>query len=173
MEAAVADNALELAIIGGLMAIIVAFITIGSIAIFRQGSKIDRLGEELVKTNRELSEKIAQSHQELSEKIAQSHQELSEKIAQSHQELSEKIAQSHQELSDKIDAKIEQLRNDMTRQMEQTKDEIVAALVNHTHPNPGGPPVFTAPLPARPELPAQNGAPDQAAAEPQPAPADN
>ena len=173
MEAVVADNALELAIIGGLMAIIVAFITIASVAIFRQGSKIDRLGEELVKTNRELSEKIAQSHQELGEKIAQSHRELSEKIAQSHQELSERIAQSHQELSDKIDAKIEQLRHDMTRQMEQTKNEIVAALVNHTHPNPGGPPVFTAPLPARPELPAQNGAPDQAAAEPQPAPADN
>ena len=184
MEAVVADNALELAIIGGLMAIIVAFITIASVAIFRQGSKIDRLGEELVKTNRELSEKIAQSHQELGEKIAQSHRELGEKIAQSHQELSERIAQSHQELSEriaqsyqelseKIDAKIEQLRNDMTRQMEQTKNEIVAALVNHTHPNPGGPPVFTAPLPARPELPAQNGAPDQAAAEPQPAPADN
>ena len=162
MEAVVADNALELAIIGGLMAIIVAFITIASVAIFRQGSKIDRLGEELAKTNRELSEKIAQSHQELSDKIAQSHQELSERIAQ-----------SHQELSDKIDAKIDQLRNDMTRQMEQTKNEIVAALVNHTHPEPGGPPVFTAPLPARPEPQAQNGAPDQAAAEPQPAPADN
>ena len=93
MEAVVANNALELAVIGGLMAIIAAFITIGSVAIFRQGSKIDRLGEELVKTNRELSEKIVQSRQELGEKIVQSRREL--------------IA--------KIDAKIDQLRRDMTR----------------------------------------------------------
>ena len=151
MEAVVADNALELAIIGGLMAIIVAFITIGSIAIFRQGSKIDRLGEELAKTNRELSEKIAQSHQELSDKI------------------DAKVEQLRADMT----RQMEQLRNDMTRQMERTKAEIIAALVNHSHPDPGGPPVFTAPPPARPEPPAQNGTPDQPTAEPQAAPADD
>ena len=127
-----ADNTLELAIIGGLIAIIVAFITIGSVAVFRQGSKIDRLGEELVKTNRELSEKIAQSHQEI---------------------------------SDKIDEKIDQLRDDMIRQAERMKSEIINALVNHAHPEPGGPPVFTAPPPV-----AEAGPAEQELA---PTPADN
>ena len=80
-----------------------------------------------------------------------SHNELSEKIAQTHSELSEKINQSH---------------NELVAKMEQMKSEIISTLLNHTHPEPGGPPVFTAPPPAVP--PAQESEPT-----PAPTPADN
>ena len=49
--------------------------------------------------------------------------------------------------------------------MAQMKAEIISALVNHAHPEPGGPPVFTAPPPANP--------PDPTAREPEAAPADD
>ena len=90
MESALAGNTLEIAIIGGLIAIIVAFITIGSIAVFRLGSKVDRLAEKLAETDASLTEKINQSHNELVAKINQSHNELVAKINQSHNELVER-----------------------------------------------------------------------------------
>ena len=139
MESALAGNTLEIAIIGGLIAIIVAFITIGSIAVFRLGSKVDRLAEKLAETDASLTEKINQSHNELVAKINQSHNELV--------------------------ARMERMRQDLIRQMEQMQVEIVAALVNHSHPGDGEPPVFTAPPPVAPT--------DPTAREPEPTPADN
>ena len=150
MESALAGNTLEIAIIGGLMAVIVAFITIGAVFVFRLFSRVDQLADKLSETN---------------ERIGQTRNELSEKIDQSHRELSEKIDQRHRELSEKIDL----LREDMMRQMAQMKGEIISALVSHTHPEPGGPPVFTAPPPATPpNPPAQEPEPT-----PAPTPADN
>ena len=135
MESALAGNALEIAIIGGLIAIIVAFITIGAIFVFRLFNRVDQLADKLGETN---------------DRIGEIRNELSEKIDQSHRELSEKIDQRHWELM---------------QQMAQMKAEIISALVNHTHPEPGGPPVFAAPPPA--------SQPDQVAREPEAAPADN
>ena len=148
MESALADNALEIASIGGLIAVIVAFITIGSIFVFRLFNRVDQLADKLGETN---------------ERIGETRNELSEKIGETRNELSEKIGETRNELSEKID----QLREDMTRQMAQMKAEIISALVSHTHPETGGPPVFTAPPPIIP--------PDQSAREPEPttAPADN
>ncbi len=137
MESTLADNALEIAIIGGLIAIIVAFVTIGAIFVFRLFNRVDQLADKLGETN---------------ERISQTRNELSEKIDQTHRELSEKIDQRHRELM---------------QQMAQMKTEIINALVNHSHPEPGGSPVFTAPPPVT--------LPDQSAREPEPtpAPADN
>lgn len=129
-----ANNGLEIAIISGMAAVIVAFITVGALYVFRLFNRVDRLAEQLAETTVSLSEKINQSHLELSEKINQSHLELSEKIDKS--------------------------RDDVLWRMEQMKAEIISALVSHTHPEPGGGPVFTAPS-------------DSVAAEPQPTPADD
>ena len=135
MESAFAGNALEIAIIGGLIAVIVAFITIGAIFVFRLFNRVDQLADKLGETN--------------------------ERISQTRNELSEKIDQSHRELIEKID----QLREDMMQQMAQMKTEIINALVNHSHPEPGGPPVFTAPPPIIPT--------DPASREPEATPADD
>ena len=135
MESALAGNALEIAIIGGLIAIIVAFITIGAIFVFRLFNRVDQLADKLGETN--------------------------ERIGQTRNELTEKIDQSNRELSEKID----QLRGDMMQQMAQMKTEIINALVNHSHPETGGPPVFTAPPPIVP--------PDPTAREPEGTPADD
>ena len=51
------------------------------------------------------------------------------------------------------------------QQMAQMKTEIINALVNHSHPEPGGPPVFTAPPPNIPL--------DPTTREPEATPADN
>jgi predicted PurR-regulated permease PerM len=157
MESALASNALEIAIIGGLIAVIVAFITIGAIFVFRLFNRVDQLADKLGETN----ERIGQTRNELSEKIDQTRNELSEKIGQTRNELSEKIGQTHRDLVEKID----QLRDDMMQQTAQMKTEIINALVNHSHPDPGGPPVFTAPPPTVP--------PDPATREPQATPADD
>ncbi len=154
MEGTLADNALEIAIIGGLIAVIVAFITIGAIFVFRLFNRVDLLADKLGETN----ERIVQTRNELSDKI-------DEKVDQLNRELSGKIDQSHRDLSDKIDEKIDQLREDMMQQMAQMKNEIINALVNHSHPEPGGPPVFTAPPPIIP--------PDPTAREPETTPADD
>ncbi len=134
MESTLANNALEIAIIGGLIAVIVAFITIGAIFVFRLFNRVDQLADKLGETN----DRIGETRNELSEKIDETRRELSEKIDQSHRELSEKIDQSHRELM---------------QQMAQMKTEIISALVNHTHPESGGPPVFTAPPPIIPRDP--------------------
>ena len=146
MESTLADNALEIAIIGGLIAVIVAFITIGAIFVFRLFNRVDQLADKLGETN---------------ERIGQTRNELSEKIDQTHRELSEKIDHSHRELS----AKMDRMREDMMQQMAQMKTEIINALVNHSHPEPGGPPVFTAPPPIVP--------PDPTARETEATPADD
>lgn len=135
MESALADNALEIAVIGGLIAVIVAFITIGAIFVFRLFNRVDQLADKLGETN---------------DRIGETRNELSEKIDQSHRELSDKIDQRHRELM---------------QQMAQMKAEIISALVDHSHPEPGGPPVFTAPPPTIP--------PDLATREPEAAPADD
>ena len=135
MESTLANNALEIAIIGGLIAVIVAFITIGAIFVFRLFNRVDQLADKLGETN---------------DRIGETRNELSEKIDETRRELSEKIDQSHRELM---------------QQMAQMKAEIISALVNHTHPEPGGPPVFTAPPPIVP--------PNPAAREPEAAPADD
>ena len=162
MEGTLASNALEIAIIGGMSAVIVAFITIGSIFVFRLFNRVDQLADQLAQSTATLTERIEQSHRELSEKIEQSHRELSERIEQTHRELGERIEQSSREL-----------REEFTRQMAQTKAEIIGALVNHSHPEPSGPPVFTAPPPVQPEPVAQNGTPDPVGTEPEPAVADD
>ncbi len=51
------------------------------------------------------------------------------------------------------------------QQMAQMKTEIINALVNHSHPEPGGPPVFAAPPPIIP--------PDPTARETEATPADD
>ena len=135
MESTLANNALEIAIIGGLIAVIVAFITIGAIFVFRLFNRVDQLADKLGETN---------------DRIGETRNELSEKIDETRRELSEKIDQSHRELM---------------QQMAQMKTEIISALVNHSHPEPGGPPVFTAPPPTIP--------PDLATREPEAAPADD
>lgn len=135
MESTLANNALEIAIIGGLIAVIVAFITIGAIFVFRLFNRVDQLADKLGETN---------------DRIGETRNELSEKIDETRRELSEKIDQSHRELM---------------QQMAQMKAEIISALVNHTHPEPGGPPVFTAPPPIVP--------PNPAARESEAAPADD
>ena len=111
MEGTLASNALEIAIIGGLIAVIVAFITIGAVFVFRLSNRVDQLADQLA-------------------------------------ELGVKIEQSHRELSEKIDESNRETREELTKQMTLMKNEIIGALVNHTHPEPGGPPVFTAPPPA-------------------------
>ncbi len=146
MESTLADNALEIAIIGGLIAVIVAFITIGSIFVFRLFNRVDQIADKLGETN----DRIGETRNELSEKIDETRRELSEKVDETRRELSEKIDQSHRELM---------------QQMAQMKAEIISALVNHSHPEPGGPPVFTAPPPIVP--------PNPAAREPEAAPADD
>lgn len=88
---------------------------------------------------------------------------LAEQNNTTHNELNEKINQSHNELIEKID----QSHNDLVARMEQMKSEIISALLNHTHPEPGGPPRFTAPPPAMPSAPLP---PEP---EPTPATADN
>ena len=135
MEGTLANNALEIAIIGGLIAIIVAFITIGAVFVFRLFNRVDQLADKLGETN--------------------------ERIGETHSDLNEKIDQTRRELSGKMD----QLREDMIRQMADMKADIITALVNHTHPEPGGPPVFTAPPPTVPSEPAIR--------EPEAAPADD
>ena len=140
MEGTLASNALEIAIIGGMSAVIVAFITIGSIFVFRLFNRVDQLADQLAQTTATLTEKIEQTNRELSDKIEQSNREL---------------------------------REEFTRQMAQTKAEIIGALVNHSHPEPSGPPVFTAPPPVQPEPVAQNGTPDPVGTEPEPAVADD
>ena len=162
MEGTLASNALEIAIIGGMSAVIVAFITIGSIFVFRLFNRVDQLADQLAQSTATLTERIEQSHRELSEKIEQSHRELSDRIEQTHRELGDRIEQSSREL-----------REEFTRQMAQTKAEIIGALVNHSHPEPSGPPVFTAPPPVQPEPVAQNGTPDPVGTEPEPAVADD
>ena len=144
------ENGLEIAIISVLGGIIVALAILGGTGFFWLANRVYRL-----------SEANHQAHNELNEKIDQTRNELNGKIDQTHRELSEKIDQRHRELSEKID----QLRHDMMQQMEQMKAEIISALVNHSHPEPGGPPVFTAPPPPIP--------PDQPAREPEAAPADD
>ena len=172
MEGTLADNALEIAIIGGLIAVIVAFITIGAIFVFRLFNRVDQLADKLGETNErigqtrnelteKIDEKVDQLNRELSEKIDQRHREVSEKIDQRHREVSEKIEQSNRELTEKID----RLREDMMQQMALMKTEIINALVNHSHPEPGGPPVFTAPPPIVP--------PDPTARETEATPADD
>ena len=143
------ENALEITIIGVLGGIAAALIAVGGVGFFWLASRIDRLTEQNNTTHKELGEKTAVSHKELSEKIDQSHKELSEKF------------------DDKIDSAIGQLREDFTRQLEQVKAEIINALLHHSHPEPGGPPVFTVPPPVVPpdSLPQET--------EPAPAPADN
>lgn len=143
MESTLADNALEIAIIGGLIAVIVAFITIGAIFVFRLFNRVDQLAYKLGETN----ERIGQTRNELSEKI------------------DEKVDQLNRDLSAKIDEKVDRLHEDMMQQMAQMKNEIINALVNHSHPEPGGPPVFTAPPPIVP--------PDPTAREPEATPADD
>ena len=140
MEGTLASNALEIAIIGGMSAVIVAFITIGSIFVFRLFNRVDQLADQLAQTTATLTERIEQTNRELSDKIEQSNREL---------------------------------REEFTRQMAQTKAEIIGALVNHSHPEPSGPPVFTAPPPVQPEPVAQNGTPDPVGTEPEPAVADD
>ena len=135
------ENALEITIIGVLGGIIAALIALGGVGFFWLASRIDRLAEQNNTTHNELNEKINQSHSDLIEKINQSHNELIEKIDQSH--------------------------NDLVARMEQMKSEIISALLNHTHPEPGGPPLFTAPPPAIPSAPLP---PEP---EPTPATADN
>ncbi len=146
MEGTLANNALEIAIIGGLIAIIVAFITIGAVFVFRLFNRVDQLADKLGETN---------------ERIGETHSDLNEKIDQTRLDLNEKIDQTRRELSGKMD----QLREDMIRQMADMKADIITALVNHTHPEPGGPPVFTAPPPTVPSEPAIR--------EPEAAPADD
>ena len=146
MEGTLANNALEIAIIGGLIAIIVAFITIGAVFVFRLFNRVDQLADKLGETN---------------ERIGETHSDLNEKIDQTRSDLNEKIDQTRRELSGKMD----QLREDMIRQMADMKADIITALVNHTHPEPGGPPVFTAPPPTVPL--------DPAVREPEATPADD
>ena len=155
-------HGLEITIISVLGGISVALAILGGSGFFWLASRIDRLSETSAKSHNDLNEKIDETRSELNEKIDQTHRAL---------ELDEKIDQRHRELSEKID----QLREDMMRQMDQMRREIISALVSHTHPEPGGPPVFTAPPPVtRPEdQPAQNGAPAPSAAESEPTPADN
>ena len=155
------ENALEITIISVLGGIIAALIAGGVVGFFWLASRIDRLAKQHNTTHNELSEKIAQTN----ESIALTNSQLSERIAQSHNELSERIAQSHNELSAKIDLAIGQLREDFTRQLERTKAEIINALVNHTHPGPNEPPVFTAPPPVSPA--------DSPAREPELSPSDD
>ena len=157
MEGTLANNALEIAIIGGLIAIIVAFITIGAVFVFRLFNRVDQLADKLGETN----ERIGETHSDLNEKIDQTRLDLNEKIDQTRLDLNEKIDQTRRELSGKMD----QLREDMIRQMADMKADIITALVNHTHPEPGGPPVFTAPPPTVPSEPAIR--------EPEAAPADD
>ena len=132
------ENALEITIIGVLGGIVAALIALGGVGFFWLAGRIDRLTEQNNATHKELSEKIDQSYKELSEKF-----------------------------DEKIDSAIGQLREDFTRQLEQVKAEIINALLNHSHPEPGGPPVFTVPPPVVPpdSLPQET--------EPAPAPADN
>ena len=153
-------NGLEITIISVLGGISVTLAILGGTGFFWLASRIDRL-----------SETGAQSHKELNEKIDQTRSELNEKIDETRSELNDKIDQTRGELSEKID----QLREDMMRHMDQMRREIISALVSHTHPEPGGPPVFSAPPPVTlpEEQPAQNGAPAPSAAESEPAPADN
>jgi len=155
------ENALEIAIISVLGGIVAALIAVGGAGFFWLSSRIDRLAEQNNATHNELNEKIDQTNRELSEKIDQTHRELSEKIDQTHRELDEKIDQRHQELNEKID----RLHEDMMQQMAQMKTEIINALVNHSHPEPGGPPVFTVPPPIVP--------PDPTARETEATPADD
>ena len=173
MEGTLASNALEIAIIGGMSAVIVAFITIGSIFVFRLFNRVDQLADQLAQTTATLTEKIEQTNRELSDKIEQSHRELGERIEQTHRELSDRIEQTHRELGERIEQSSRELREEFTRQMAQTKAEIIGALVNHSHPEPSGPPVFTAPPPVQPEPVAQNGTPDPVGTEPEPAVADD
>ena len=133
------ENALEIAIISVLGGIVAALIAVGGAGFFWLSSRIDRLAEQNNATHNELNEKIDRTHNELSEKIDQTHRELSEKI--------------------------DRLREDMMQQMAQMKTEIINALVNPSHPEPGGPPVFTAPPPIVP--------PDPTAREPEAIPADD
>ena len=144
------ENALEIAIISVLGGIVAALIAVGGAGFFWLSSRIDRLAEQNNATHNELNEKIDQTHRELSEKIDQTHRELDEKIDQRHQELNEKIDRLHE---------------DMMQQMAQMKTEIINALVNHSHPEPGGPPVFTVPPPIVP--------PDPTARETEATPADD
>ena len=179
MESALAGNALEIAIIGGLIAIIVAFITIGAIFVFRLFNRVDQLADKLGETNErigqtrnELSEKIGETRNELSEKIGETRNELSGKIDQTRRELNERIDETRRELSEKIDetrrelsGKIDQSHRELMQQMAQMKGDIINALVNHSHPEPGGPPVFVAPPPA--------SQPDPITREPEATPADD
>ena len=164
-------NGLEITIISVLGGISVALAILGGTGFFWLASRIDRLSETSGESLKELNEKISETRGELNEKIDQRHNELNEKIDERHRDLCERMDRLREDMMRQMD----QLREDMTRQMDQMKGEIISALVNHTHPEPGGPPVFAAPPPAtRPdEQPAQNGAPAQSATEPEPSPADN
>ncbi|MDE2959479.1 MAG: hypothetical protein OXU28_05440, partial [Chloroflexota bacterium] len=99
MESTLAGNALELATIGGLTAIIVTFITLGGTFVFRLLNRVDKLTDDLGENNARISE----TRTDLSEKIGQRHREVNAKIGQTHRELDEKIDHSHRELSAKID----------------------------------------------------------------------
>ena len=73
MEGTLASNALEIAIIGGMAAVIVAFITIGAVFVFRLSNRVDQAFRQAW---RRFGVKIEQSHRELIEKIDESNREL-------------------------------------------------------------------------------------------------
>ena len=133
------SSGLEITVISVLGGIIVALITLGGAGFFWLASRIERFSRQM----------------------NESHQELLGKINETRQGLTAANNETRQELTGKID----QLRQDLTRQMEQMKAEIINALINHSHPEPGGPPVFNVPPPvAQPN-------PDPARAESEPTPA--
>ena len=148
------SSGLEITVISVLGGIIVALITLGGGGFFWLASRIERF-----------SRQMNESHQELLGKINETRQDLTEANSETRQDLTEANNETRQDLTRKID----ELRKDLTRQMEQMKAEIINALVNHSHPEPGGPPVFNVPPPvARP-----NPDPARAESEPEPTPADD
>ena len=148
------NSGLEITVISVLGGIIVALITLGAAGFFWLATRIERL-----------SRQMNENHQDLVGKINESHQELDGKINERHRDLVGKINENFLVL----DAKIDQLRQDLTRQMEQMKAEIINALVNHSHPDPGGPPVFNVP----PPIAQPNPDPTRAESEPERTPADD
>ena len=137
------NSGLEITVISVLGGIIVALITLGAAGFFWLATRIERLARQ----------------------INDNHQDLAGKINERHQDLIGKINESYRQL----DGKIDRLREDLTRDMEQMKVAIINALVNHSHPGPGGPPVFSVPPPVL----QPNPDPAHAEPEPQPTPADD
>ena len=108
------------------------------------------LRQEIADTKTELRQEIADTKTELRQEIADTKTELRQEIASTRTELQQEIANTRTELEVKIDV----AKDEVVREIRRSHQQLILALVNHTH-NANGQAVFTLPPETEP-APADN-----------------